>query len=70
MTFCFIGTEGNIPYLETEHRDFDFLVQHGAILGLKDAGLLTESQYRLAEKLLYKEYRELEPLARVGKTYD
>lgn len=69
VTFSFIGKEKGNLNQESERSTIEFLIQHGALLGLKDAGLLTESQHRLAENLLCKEYRELLFLTRSGKTY-
>ena len=36
---------------------FLFLMQHATLLGLKDAGLITQIQYREAEKVLLQQYK-------------
>lgn len=58
MYFRFAGIDD--CHLLTKQTDcnFIFLAQHAVLLGLKDAELLTEMQYRQAEEALLGQYRE------------
>lgn len=38
--------------------DFLFLLQHSALLGLKETGAINEMQYRQAEEMLRRQRRE------------
>lgn len=53
--FKLIGTENGQPEI---NGPFLFLLQQGALLGLKDAKLLNEVQYRQAEQMLLHRYTQ------------
>lgn len=37
--------------------EFIYLIQHAALLGLKDAGLITEMEHRNTEQIIIRQYR-------------
>ena len=57
-TFRLIGMEKDDPDSESEHGDFDYLVGRSLLLELKEMGILSDSQYYYAEKLMYQEQRK------------
>lgn len=58
LFFTLIGVENNHPVVRSTDCSFFLLIQRAALLGLKDAGRLTEMQHRHAEEALLQQYRE------------
>lgn len=53
--FCFLGTDHRKNLLED--RAFLLLLQRAVLLGLKEEGYLTQTQQRLAEEILLRQFR-------------
>lgn len=58
MYFKLIGIENNHPVKKSTDCSFLLLIQRAALLGLKDAGQITQMQHRQAEEALLRQYRE------------
>ena len=58
MTFRPIGVKNDRPVIKKTDGEFLYLIQHAALLGLKDAVYLTQMQYRQAEEKLRQQHRE------------
>ena len=51
-SYEFLSVEQDHPIRADAYPEFYFLLQQAALLSLKDAGYLTQTQYCAAEKLL------------------
>lgn len=57
MVFKLIGVTDNHPVIKSSDFGFLLLMQHAALLGLKDSGQLNEMQCRQAEESLLDQFR-------------
>lgn len=56
--FRLVSIENQHAINASTDSDFLFLMQRAVLMGLKEAGSLSELQYRHAEESLLKQYRE------------
>lgn len=56
--FRLIEIESSHPVTTQTDSEFLFLLQRAILLGLKEEGALNETQHRLAEESLLKQYRQ------------
>lgn len=57
-TFDWIETQNDHRITSSTDSEFILLIQHAALLGLKDSGSLNEMQFRQAEERLMQKHRE------------
>lgn len=57
-TFDWIKTQNDHRITSSTDSEFILLIQHAALLGLKDSGSLNEMQFRRAEERLMQKHRE------------
>lgn len=57
-TFDWIETQNDHRITSSTDSEFILLIQHAALLGLKDSGSLNEMQFRRAEERLMQKHRE------------
>lgn len=55
--FRLIEVQNEHAIAKSSDANFLFLIQHAALLGLKDVGCLNEMQFRQAEEMLLQQYR-------------
>lgn len=58
-TFCFVGMEEKHDHSQKDYERFLCWVQQGVLLGLKDLGLLSQSQYQQPENYLKRDQKKV-----------